>query len=81
MFTRIQHLFKKILKGADPFIVGGYFFSILYATIIIIPLYFVIVSAFKDNSQIVLTPLALPVKFDFSKFIQTQTTSMCCALV
>ena len=74
MFTRIQHLSKKILKRADPFIIGGYFFSILYATIIVIPLYFVIISAFKDNSQIVLTPLALPVKFDFSKFIQTQTS-------
>ncbi len=74
MFTRIQHLFKRILKRADPFIIGGYFFSTLYAAVIVIPLYFVIVSAFKDNSQIVLTPLALPVKFDFSKFIQTQTS-------
>jgi multiple sugar transport system permease protein len=74
MFTRIQHFFKKFLKGADPFIIGGYFFSTLYAAVIVIPLYFVIVSAFKDNSQIVLTPLALPVKFDFSKFIQTQTS-------
>lgn len=59
-------------KGADPFVIGGYAFSILYSILIIIPLYFVIVSAFKDNSQIVLKPLALPSAFNFTKFIQTQ---------
>jgi multiple sugar transport system permease protein len=72
MFTWIQYLLKRIRKGADPFIIGGYFFSFIYAAMIVIPLYFVIVSAFKDNSQIVLTPLALPHTLDFSKFIQTQ---------
>jgi len=33
---------------------------------------FVIVSAFKDNSQIILKPLALPAVLNFSKFIQAQ---------
>ena len=53
---------------------GGYFFSIIYALIILIPLYFVIVSAFKNNTQIISTPLALPTALDFSKFIQAQNS-------
>ena len=60
--------------GSDPFVIAGYFFSILYAALIVIPLYFVIVSAFKDNTQIILTPLALPSALDFSKFIQAQVS-------
>lgn len=63
---------KKIKKGSDLFVMGGYFFSILYAALIIIPLYFVIVSAFKNNSQIILTPLALPAGLNFQKFFQVQ---------
>jgi multiple sugar transport system permease protein len=72
MLKWISRLPQRKKKGSDPFVVGGYIFSVLYATLIIIPLYFVIVSAFKNNSQIILTPLALPVKLDFSKFLQTQ---------
>ena len=60
--------------GSDPFVIAGYFFSILYAALIVIPLYFVIVSAFKNNTQIILTPLALPSALDFSKFIQAQVS-------
>jgi multiple sugar transport system permease protein len=72
MLNRITHITKRIKRGSDPFVIGGYFFSILYAALIVIPIYFVIVSAFKENSQIILTPLALPSAFDFSKFIQAQ---------
>jgi len=60
--------------GSDPFVIAGYCFSMLYAALIVIPLYFVIVSAFKDNTQIILTPLALPSALDFSKFIQAQVS-------
>jgi multiple sugar transport system permease protein len=72
MLKSILRLPQRIKKGSDPFVVGGYLFSLLYASLIIIPLYFVIVSAFKNNSQIILTPLALPATINFSKFIQTQ---------
>jgi multiple sugar transport system permease protein len=72
MLTRISDFFRRLRKGADPFVIGGYAFSIVYSILIVIPLYFVIVSAFKDNPQIVLKPLALPSTFNFSKFIQTQ---------
>lgn len=72
MLSRIKYLAKRIKRGSDPLVIGGYFFSILYAAMIVIPLYFVLVSAFKTNSQIILTPLALPPALDFSKFLQTQ---------
>jgi len=72
MLNGIFHSTKRIKRDSDPFVVAGYIFSTLYAALIIIPLYFIIVSAFKDNSQIILTPLALPKALDFSKFIQTQ---------
>ena len=72
MQTRVSRGNKKTRKGSDLFVIGGYIFSIIYAALIIIPLYFVIVSAFKNNSQIILTPLALPTRLDFSKFIQAQ---------
>jgi multiple sugar transport system permease protein len=73
MLNQIRHQSRSIKRGSDLFVIGGYFFSILYALLIIIPLYFVIVSAFKNNSQIILTPLALPPALNFSKFIQAQT--------
>ncbi len=42
MLTRITGFFRRIRKGVDPFVLGGYVFSILYSILIIIPLYFVI---------------------------------------
>jgi multiple sugar transport system permease protein len=72
MLNQVLRLKQRIMRGSDIFVLGGYFFSIIYAALILIPLYFIIVSAFKDNSQIILTPLALPAALDFSKFIQAQ---------
>jgi len=72
MQTRFLQLARKLRKDADLFVIGGYLFASLYAILIIIPLYFVIVSAFKNNNQIILTPLALPAALNFSKFIQAQ---------
>jgi multiple sugar transport system permease protein len=63
---------QKFTDGSTLFISAGYFFSTLYALLIVIPLYFVIVSAFKNNAQIISTPLALPHALDFTKFIQAQ---------
>jgi len=72
MMKSFLRLPQRMKKNADPFVIGGYIFSLFYAILIIIPIYFVIVSAFKDNSQIILKPLALPTVLNFSKFIQTQ---------
>jgi multiple sugar transport system permease protein len=66
------HIKHSIKKGSDVFVIGAYIFSAIYALLILIPLYFVIVSAFKNNNQIILTPLALPAVLNFSKFIQAQ---------
>jgi multiple sugar transport system permease protein len=73
MLNRLIRVTKRMQRGSDLFVIGGYFFSFIYALLIIIPLYFVVVSAFKNNTQIISTPLALPKALDFSKFIQAQT--------
>ena len=73
MNTRDSRITQKARHAPDGFVIGGYFFSILYAFLIIIPLYFVVISAFKNNSQIIKTPLALPAALDFTKFLQAQT--------
>jgi multiple sugar transport system permease protein len=70
-----RHQKLKNHKGFSLFIASGYFFSILYALLIIIPLYFIIVSAFKNNAQIMAEPLALPAQLDFGKFAQAQTNA------
>lgn len=63
---------QKMKDGSTLFITCGYTLSILYALMIVIPLYFVIISAFKNNAQIIITPLALPQVLDFKKFLQAQ---------
>ena len=73
MSNRDSRITQKARHAPDGFVIGGYFFSILYACLIIIPLYFVVISAFKNNSQIITTPLALPATLDFTKFLQAQT--------
>ena len=73
MSKRTPQITKKAIHSPDGFVIGGYLFSILYAILIIIPLYFVVISAFKNNSQIITTPLALPAALDFNKFLQAQS--------
>jgi len=72
MSTTDSQIAQKSRNSPDGYVISGYFFSILYAFLIIIPLYFVVISAFKNNSQIITTPLALPSALDFSKFVQAQ---------
>jgi len=73
MNARLLRLTQNIRRGSNVFILCGYFFSIFYALLIIVPLYFVVVSAFKNNAQIITTPLALPAALNFNKFIQAQS--------
>ena len=63
---------QKIRDGSTVFVTCGYVLSVFYALLIVIPLYFVIISAFKNNAQIISTPLALPSSFSFQRFIQAQ---------
>src|SRR5512140_2161603 len=67
-----QRVNQKIKDSSALFVLSGYILSIFYALLIVIPLYFIIISAFKTNAQIIETPLALPQVFDFKKFIQAQ---------
>jgi multiple sugar transport system permease protein len=70
--TWIRRTKQTLGDGSTVFTAGGYFFAILYALIILIPLYFVVISAFKNNAEIITTPLALPTSLSFTKFIQAQ---------
>ena len=72
MTARLLRLTQNMKRGSSAFVLLGYFFSIVYALLIVIPLYFVVVSAFKNNAQIITTPLALPAALDFVKFFQAQ---------
>ena len=63
---------QKSRPSPSLFVIAGYVFAGIYALLIIVPLYFVVVSAFKDNQQIILTPLDLPSLLNFRKFIQAQ---------
>src|SRR5258708_19283507 len=65
---------RKPLRAPSAFVAGGYFFAGLYALLIVIPLYFVVVSAFKDNALIITAPLAPPGGLDFKKFFQAQAS-------
>lgn len=46
----------------------NYFFAGMYALTIIIPLYYLIVSSFKDNAGIFLDPLAPPTSFNLDNY-------------
>jgi multiple sugar transport system permease protein len=72
--TGLTRFIQKIRRGSPAFAFGGYSFAVLYALVIIIPLYFVLISAFKNNTQIISTPLAFPPAFNFAKFIQAQAS-------
>jgi len=74
MSTWFFSAIQKKKNSFNIFVLCGYFFSIFYALLIIIPFYFVVVSAFKNNTQVILTPLALPTALDFKKFIQAQNS-------
>lgn len=75
MSINTQRLRERLYDGKTAFTITGYTLSILYALIIIIPLYYVFISAFKDNQQIFGAPLALPAKFDFENFIKAENVA------
>lgn len=63
------------IKSSSPaFDIFGYALTLVYAAIIIVPVYYVFISAFKDNDTIFSQMLALPTKWDLSTFIRAQDT-------
>jgi len=50
----------------------SYMIAIPYALIIIIPLYYVFISSFKENAQIFGSPLSLPNSWDIANYIRAE---------
>jgi multiple sugar transport system permease protein len=48
---------------------GSYLLAGLYALVVIIPLYFLVISTFKDNTSIFIDPLGLPKQFSLQNFV------------
>ena len=46
--------------------------AIFYALLILVPIYYIAIAAFKTNQQIFTAPLALPQVWSFSKFFEAQ---------
>ena len=46
--------------------------AVLYALLILIPIYYIFIAAFKTNQQIFTAPLKLPQVWSFSKFFEAQ---------
>ena len=72
MSAYVQRLRQRLWDGTTVFDTVGYVVSILYALIIIIPLYYILVSAFKDNMQIFGAPLALPARLGLENFVKAE---------
>jgi multiple sugar transport system permease protein len=75
MSAYVQRLRQRLQDGTTVFNTAGYALSILYALIIITPLYYVLVSAFKDNMQIFGAPLALPSRLGFENFASAEAAT------
>ncbi len=73
MVSLLSRVKPRLRDGSTVFVGLGYFFSIIYAFLAFIPLYFVVTSAFKTNDQIILQPLALPPALNFQKFFSAQS--------
>jgi multiple sugar transport system permease protein len=65
----------RLRDGVTPYVISGYVLSGLYALVILVPLYFVVVSAFKSNLEIFGSPLALPSAWTWGNFIKAQETA------
>jgi multiple sugar transport system permease protein len=72
MSVYVQRLRQRLQDGTTVFDTAGYVLSILYALVIIIPLYYILVSAFKDNMQIFGAPLALPARLGLENFVKAE---------
>jgi len=69
-------LFQRLSDGSSPFIWGGYLLSFIYVVVIVLPLYYVFVSAFKDNMGIFGAPLALPQTLNLTNFYKAEEVAV-----
>jgi len=66
----IKNKKNRINSGSLSFKISLYICSSVYALIILVPLYYIVISSFKDNSAIYGSPLGLPASFSMSKYIR-----------
>jgi multiple sugar transport system permease protein len=69
----INSFWSKVSDGKSLFNTFAYGGVILYCILILVPIYFVVVSSFKDNSTIYSTPLSFPDIWSFSNYFEAQT--------
>lgn len=73
MRNSMQPRFLKRLGDTNTtFMLTGYAVALLYALVILIPIYFVAVSSLKNNSEIFSAPLGLPQNWSLDKFFLAQ---------
>jgi multiple sugar transport system permease protein len=64
---------SKVSDGKSLFNTFAYGGVILYCILILVPIYFVVISSFKDNSTIYTTPLSFPDVWSFSNYFEAQS--------
>lgn len=71
---KLQHLsvLRRLRGRFSAFDVGIWLLALSYVVLIILPLYYLFVSAFKDNSEIFSSPLGLPLDWSLRKFEQAE---------
>ena len=62
-------------SGSLSFNILFYIICAIYAILILVPLYYIIISSLKDNSTIFGSPLGLPSSFDISNYVRALTNA------
>ena len=63
---------KPFKSQNKSFMIVSYGLAIVYALVIVVPLYYVFVSSLKDNASIYSAPLALPETLDITNYLRAQ---------
>ena len=63
-------IMRRVRTDSPSWTLGAYGLALLYALVLLIPLYFVFVAAFKENSEIFITPLAPPTRFSLDNLLR-----------
>ncbi len=67
--------FTQLSRSKSMFTVTGYIVASIYALIVLIPLYYIFVSAFKSNSEIFGSALSFPESFSLVNFFKAEKTA------
>ncbi len=60
---------NKLWRNREGVVIGGYFGALIYAIFILVPIYFLIISSFKDNAMIYASPLGFPDSMNLDNFL------------